>query len=295
MLKAARVVAGIRGALRSLNPAEVRDLARQPFLIQLHALSPRTYEGMENFFLPRKDTSDARFATTVSLVRRAESVPNPLDRNVIRIYERGMPHTAGEGFEFDPVNPDKVVCEVIERHPDLKLALARQISPFREQVSKDIIWQVSRENALFSLATAVPSIMPLISLPWAVGEFASDTAFLTANQIRMAFMLAAANDRTIGYSEQRAEIASLFAGAFGWRAIARELVGKIPMGGGLIPKAAIAFGGTYVIGASLERYYRVGYGYTGAERKQAYEDAVNRGKTLAASMLEGLRAKAKPS
>ena len=47
-------------------------------------------------------------------------------------------------------------------------------------------------------------------------------------------------------------------GAFGWRALARELVGKIPMGGGLIPKAAIAYAGTRVVGLSLERLYRIG-------------------------------------
>ena len=134
-----------------------------------------------------------------------------------------------------------------------------------------------------------PGVMPLISAPWAVGEFASDTAVLTANQVRMAFMLAAASDRTVGYREQRAEIASLFAGAFGWRAIARELVGKIPFGGGLIPKAAVSFAGTYVIGISLERLYRVGYGLTPEERKQAYQRALERGKEIAASLVNQYR------
>ena len=101
-----------------------------------------------------------------------------------------------------------------------------------------MVKKIAKENALFSLATALPDIVPFISLPWALGEFASDTAFLTANQIRMAFLLAAANDRDVGYHEQRGEIASIILGAFGWRALARELVGKIPWGGGLVPKAA---------------------------------------------------------
>jgi hypothetical protein len=150
---------------------------------------------------------------------------------------------------------------------------------------------VARENALFSLATAIPDIIPFISLPWAIGEFASDTAILTANQIRMAFLLAAASDRTVGYREQKGEIATIVAGAFGWRALARELVGKIPMGGGLLPKAAIAYAGTRVAGMSLERYYRLGRAYTRAERRLAYEDALERGKTFAASLLEGLKRK----
>jgi hypothetical protein len=105
----------------------------------------------------------------------------------------------------------------------------------------------------------------------------------------MAFLLAAASDRDVGYREQSREIASIVLGAFGWRALARELVGKIPMGGGLIPKAAIAYAGTRVVGLSLERFYRVGAAYTREERRQAYVDALERGKTYAASVLDGLR------
>jgi len=152
-----------------------------------------------------------------------------------------------------------------------------------------MVKKVAKENALFALATAIPDIVPFISLPWAIGEFATDTAFLTANQIRMAFLLAAASDREVGYREQSREIASIVLGAFGWRALARELVGKIPMGGGLIPKAAIAYAGTRVVGLSLERFYRVGSAYTREERRQAYVDALERGKTYAASVLDGLR------
>ena len=48
----------------------------------------------------------------------------------------------------------------------------------------------------------------MLSLPWAIGEFASDTAFITANQLRMGFFLAAASDRPIGYREQKGEVAS---------------------------------------------------------------------------------------
>jgi len=112
---------------------------------------------------------------------------------------------------------------------------------------------------------------------------------LTANQVRMAFLLAAASDRDIGYREQKGELASILLGAFGWRAIARELVGKIPFGGGLLPKAAIAYAGTRVAGMSLERYYRIGYGYTCEERQVAYADALVRGKSIAGAMLEGIK------
>jgi hypothetical protein len=291
-MKVARVVASVREALRNLNPREVRESARLPFQLELHASSAHMYEQMENFFAPAHTFSDARRAGASQVVRR-DTGPQPAGYTIIRIYEKGLPHDHGEGFVYDTLDPDRVVRDVLERHSDLKLSLARQICPFRAPVAKDILLTVSKENALFSIATAVPSVMPLISAPWAVGEFASDTAVLTANQIRMAFMLAAASDRTVGYREQRTEIASLFAGAFGWRAIARELVGKVPFGGGLIPKAAVSFAGTYVIGASLERLYRVGYGFTPEERKHVYQNAIERGKEVAASLLNQYKSQRK--
>ena len=148
----------------------------------------------------------------------------------------------------------------------------------------------SGNGQVFAIATALPNIVPsMIEIPWAFGEFASDTAFLTANQIRMAFYLAAASDRPVGFREQRSEIASIVAGAFGWRTLARELIGKVPFGGGLIPKAAIAYAGTFVVGKSLERLYRLGYAFTRDERHAVYEEAYEYGRQIAGMLLEGLR------
>jgi hypothetical protein len=56
------------------------------------------------------------------------------------------------------------------------------------------------------------------------------------------------------------------------------------MGGGIVPKAGIAFAGTYVVGLSLTKFYRW-LAMTPAERKQAYRAALERGKTLAADLL----------
>jgi hypothetical protein len=105
----------------------------------------------------------------------------------------------------------------------------------------------------------------------------------------MAFQLAAVSDRPIGYREQKSEVASIIAGAFGWRALARELIGKVPFGGGLIPKAGIAYAATFAIGLSLERLYRLGYGFTRDERKAVYEEALEHGKQIAGMLLDSVR------
>jgi hypothetical protein len=105
----------------------------------------------------------------------------------------------------------------------------------------------------------------------------------------MAFLIAAASGRPVGYIEQKSEIASIILGAFGWRAIARELAGRIPFGEGLIPKAAIAYAGTYVAGLSLERYHRIGQWLTAAERRSAYREALESGKSFARWALSSRR------
>ena len=276
----------LRDAISNLNPQDVREIADRPAAIKLHASGPRMYEEMESFFAPTEVSAQKR-AGLRDVLMRADESPEPAE---IEIYEEGVPHPRG-AFVYYPRDPASVVRDIVDARPELRLSLARHIYPFRAPVVQHIISAVSKENALFSLATAVPGILPFISLPWAVGEFASDTAFITMNQVRMAFQIAGASDRTIGYREQRAEMASLVAGAFGWRALARELVGHIPMGGGLIPKAAVAYAGTYVVGASLERYYRIGYGLTRGERKAAYENAYEHGKSVARAFLDSHRSR----
>ncbi len=173
---------------------------------------------------------------------------------------------AGSYSASTAATPTTQCREILHDKGELDLALGRQFLPFRRPVVERIIHMVSRENALFAVATALPNVVPsLIELPWAFGEFASDTAFLTANQVRMAFQIAAACGKDVGLCQQKGAVLTIAAGAFGWRALARELVGHIPLGGGLIPKGAIAYAGTYVVGKGMEYLHCM----TGTQRRAA--------------------------
>ena len=273
----------IRQSINFLNPEEVRHDAERPLAIALHAPTPEAFFAMEAFFCP-PSLSQAKRAQVLDILHSVEK-PD------IEIYDSSTQCPRG-AFIFDVDHPYLCVRTILKRLPELELPLSRHFQPFRESVVKNIIRRISRENALFSLATALPDVVPLISLPWAIGEFASDTAFLTMNQVRMAFMIAAASDHPVGYLEQKAELASILAGAFGFRALARELVGKIPFGGGLLPKAAIAYAGTRVVGLSMDRLYKTGYGFSQDERKVAYEEAYDKGKEFGSKVLNRLRRKA---
>ncbi|BDC50300.1 hypothetical protein F183_A26160 [Bryobacterales bacterium F-183] len=271
----------VQKAVTYLNPEEVRRDADYPLAVSLNASSPQAMWAMESYFCPPSLSRSKR--DQVLEILHSDRNPD------LVIFEAGMPDIPKHAFAFDRDKPEVCIRAILKKRDDLRIVLARHLMPFREPVVNQLIATVAKENALFSVATALPDVVPLISLPWAIGEFATDTAFLTMNQVRLAFLIAAASDHPVGYAEQKAELASILAGAFGFRAIARQLVSKIPLGGGLIPKAAIAYAGTRVVGLSMERLYRTGYGYSQDERNNAYEDAFQKGRVFAGGMVDKLR------
>lgn len=272
----------IRHAIRNLNPEDVRQDAAQKVEIGLFAPTAQAMWAMERYLCPPELGADRRAEVSRLLFRNE---PNSPSRSFdIEIWDSTLAAPA-HAFVFDAARPERLIEAVLRRRVDLALPLARYIPPFRRPVIDHFIGKVAKENALFSAATALPDIVPILTLPWVAGEFASDTAFLTANQIRLMFLIAAANDRPVGYGQQRGQIASILAGAFGFRAIARELVGKIPFGAGLLPKAAIAYAGTYVVGRSLERYNATGEALPREDRKPAFDLALQKGREIAGSLL----------
>ena len=268
-----------RAAFALLNPEEIQRRARRPLHLGLVASSNQAYAEMEEFLLPPSLPVDERTYLLDSLHRVADpGAPETVD---LILFEQGIQADKGT-YTFHRHNPADTVKEILHGNEDIALPLARQFPAFRAEVVEQAIHAVARENALFAVATALPDVLPsMIELPWVIGEFASDTVFLTGNQIRLAFLIAAVYGKEIGFANQKAAILSIVAGAFGWRALARELVGKIPLGGGLIPKGAIAYAGTYAVGKSLELFYRGGGGLTRSQRKTIYREALARGREIA--------------
>jgi hypothetical protein len=268
-----------RAAFSMLDADEVTKRAERPVHIGLVADGSGAYAEMEEFLVP-EGTARTLWRARMNQIHRANDPEVPPDVDIV-IYEPGLacPQNA---YTFHRGDPKVTVAEILRDHRDSSISLARQFPAFREAVVDAIVHEVSKENALFALATAVPNIVPnLIELPWIVGEFASDTVFLTANQVRMAFQIAAACGRQSGIMQQKAELMTIVAGAFGWRAIARELVSHIPLGGGLIPKGAIAYAGTFAVGKALAFYHHDLRQPSLEQRRALYQEGLNRGRTFA--------------
>ncbi len=278
-------------AVANLNPNGVRATAEQIVIIGLTGNYGERLARIESFLAPPDLTQEKRIDALRHIYRT--NIPGGPAKYDLEIQDEVLPPRRGV-FDFRFNAPALTVERILREREELSLPLARLFRPFRDEVCRQIVRRIAKENALFSLLTALPNVVPSpIELPWAVGELASDMALLTANQVRMAFLLAAANDRKVGYAAQKIELGSIIAGAFGWRALARELVGKVPLGGGLIPKAAVAYAGTFVVGKSIAQSYRLGHGLSRSERKSMYHSAYDRGKQIATKLLEGIRTEKK--
>jgi hypothetical protein len=268
-----------KSALSLLSADEIRKQAELPVHIGLVADSSGAYAEMEDFLVP-STLPRQEWRRRLTQVHRANDVEVPSHVDIV-LYEPGLP-CPEDAYTFHRDDPQATCVEILKDKGDLDLALGRQFLPFRRPVVERIIQMVARENALFAIASALPNVVPsLIEIPWVFGEFASDTAFLTVNQVRMAFQIAAACGKEVGLGKQKAAMLTIAGGAFGWRALARELVGHIPLGGGLIPKGAIAYAGTYLAGKGLEYLHVHDGAPTSAQRGELYRQGLEQGRSFA--------------
>jgi len=103
----------------------------------------------------------------------------------------------------------------------------------------------------------------------------------------MVYRLALACGAPPEFQKRMLEITPVIGGAVMWRQIAAALVGLVP-GYGILPKTAVAYGGTYVVGLAATRWYETGL-LTDAERKRITAEAASRARDVARRMAAQAR------
>jgi uncharacterized protein (DUF697 family) len=82
---------------------------------------------------------------------------------------------------------------------------------------------------------------------------------LTKNQVILLLKLAGLYGRDLALGRSLLlEITPVVGGAFLWRSTARALVGLLPTPVSLLPKTAVAYTGTFVVGEMARYYYQYG-------------------------------------
>jgi uncharacterized protein (DUF697 family) len=175
---------------------------------------------------------------------------------------------------------------ILEDRPEMALALARNFPVFRRRVATNIINVTATANAQFALVTGITAAFPLLSLLLPVNGL-SDMLMLTKNQVMMTLRLAAAYGLEINFKTRLKELAPIMINAFGWRAVARELVGAVPVVG-FVAKAGIAYAGTVTVGKSAMIYYETGEKISKDQLMRWYNDALAASKEKIKALTEAV-------
>ncbi|HEX7485891.1 MAG TPA: hypothetical protein VF332_07050 [Vicinamibacterales bacterium] len=166
--------------------------------------------------------------------------------------------------------------------PDRRLGLARQFPALRPKVFNTLIDDTARTNAGYAFSTGVAEIVPILDIPLNIG----DILVLTKNQLMMSYRIALAAGKTGQPRELIGEIVGVLGGGLLFRQVARQLIGLIPVIG-IVPKVAIAYGGTWAIGRAVVLWATDGRQVTAARLKQLSREGLARGRKVAKSMRRG--------
>jgi uncharacterized protein (DUF697 family) len=152
---------------------------------------------------------------------------------------------------------EEALGKIAIRHADRRIVLAATVPAFRNTVVNQLAHERAYENAKFAAISAIPGILPLTD--WLLpATSAGDLFVLTKNQIMLLLEVAACYGRPPDASARIKELLPVVGSAFGWRAVARELIGLVPGGIGVAVKAAVAYAGTYSVGRAAAFYYAGG-------------------------------------
>ena len=165
------------------------------------------------------------------------------------------------------------VPATLELLPQVHIALGRQFPLFRVTVANQLINETCFSNAAYSFSTGLAEIVPVLDLPLNL----TDLIVLTKSQAFMAYKLGLLVGFSTHWQDYVTEFGGVIGGGFVWRQAARSLIGLVP-GWGIIPKVAVAYSGTYVVGHAILGWYLSGRHLSAKQMRDLSIQAFSRGK-----------------
>ncbi|CAN5548292.1 MAG: hypothetical protein M3494_09635 [Actinomycetota bacterium] len=195
-------------------------------------------------------------------MRSAEIILEMEPSGKLRISGKGVDDVgdieAGD-IEFDGASdgplPKRIVAAVED---DFRVPLAKAYPFFRRAVCNDLIYKNARQNAFIG---AIP-------IPGA------DMPAMTANQGRMVLLIAAAHGEELSFQRAR-ELLGVLAAGFGLRALTRQVVKLVPVGG-WAAAAAVGYAGTVAMGRATMLYFERGHQKVGEGEMEDIKERASR-------------------
>lgn len=284
---------------REVSIGQIAQQAQRPFSVAVVG-TPENRQALLRHLFP--DSVEGDVIPERSLVKAfdstSEEVGFPVDAGPDYLVI-----DAGGGRALAPINSpiysldemggwERVSERILEQRPELMLSLARRFPGLRPAVSQRIIHDTAIANAEFAMLNALPGVIPIVA-PLLPAASIGDIFMLTKNQTMMLFKLAAIHELPLDLRSRSRDMAPLLGNAFGWRAIARELIGLAPGGVGLAAKGAIAYAGTVALGKALQKLYETGEVPTKAALKVMYDEAMQGAKEISRGLLRSIQKRAR--
>ena len=164
----------------------------------------------------------------------------------------------------------RVFPHVVERCKGVEIAVGRRLPVMRETVAAKLTRDAANNALKVALASAVVDHIPVFGL--VLGAFASagDMVAITGIQMMLLLHVEAAYGRDPDL-QHLWQLLPVVGGGFGWRMLARELSGFIPVAGIAI-KGAIAYAGTIVVGEGVTFFYEHGRHMSAGQASSIYEN-----------------------
>ena len=175
--------------------------------------------------------------------------------------------------------------------PQVVVILARNWVDVRKMFCKTLTRRTALRNGIRSGISSLPlRAVPVVGPVLAMLATSAETMMLTASQLRLSFVIAAAHNRPLDFFDRISELWPIIGTAFGFRGMSRKLVKLLPkVGPGL--KASIAFSGTYGIGEACRLYYEHGQPDSDEVRRElmrrAHEEGAKEAQRLFRRVLAG--------
>jgi uncharacterized protein (DUF697 family) len=265
---------------RTHTPVQILDLdegrrgEEADLIIIMVDASARDFEG-EQVLAARLTSAGKRVAVFYNVIREETSEHST---SVDVVWDVGQLFV---GRANDPSYLLKnFVPAILQMMPEYTLALARHFPLFRMEVAHHLINDTASANGAYAFSSGLAEIVPVLGLPLNI----ADMVVLTKAQAFLVYRLGLALGFSTRWQDYLSEFGSVVGSGFLWRQVARSLVGLIPVVG-IVPKVAVAYAGTYVVGHAVLRWYLTGRHLSPQQIRALYRQAFDQGKNVARKLL----------
>lgn len=252
------------------------DLAVQADLILLILRADQTDTEREQALAHLWSSAGKKIVVFLNRFEGGEDVVDTIETEKVwaaqRVFLGSAKDTAFLVKQFVPA--------ILELLPEHHLSLARHFPLFRLTVAHSLINETCLSNAAYALSTGLAESVPALNIPLNI----TDMVVLTKAQAFLVYRLGLALGFSTHWQDYIAEFGSVIGGGFLWRQLARQLVGLIPVWG-VIPKVAVAYSGTFVVGHVVLRWYLSGRHLSPKQLAGLYRQSFQQGLQIARALL----------